>query len=137
MMGKENQFSIAIVDDELAVREATEGLLKSVGFRAMGFASAEDLLESQDCHQASCLILDVQLPGMSGLDLQRHLAGKGLHIPVVFITAQEDSKGQMQAQALQAGALAFLQKPFRDTELLGAIKSALRLRAKRTKFQPR
>src|SRR5882672_3520 len=126
MKTQKDPFFIAVVDDESAVREATESLLASVGFRAKGFGAAEDFLEAQDCHQARCLILDVHLPGMTGLELPRHLTGKGLDIPIVFITAQEDSDGRMQAQALQAGALAFLRKPFGGTDLLRAVRSAVR-----------
>ena len=120
-----DQFFVAIVDDEAALREATDSLLRSAGFRAESFASAEDFLRSKRRDSASCLILDVRLPGMSGLELQRHLAGNGFQIPIVFITAHEDSDGKIQAQALRAGALAFLRKPFDDEELLSGVRSAL------------
>ena len=118
------QFFIAIVDDEAALREAIEGLVRSAGFRAEGFASAEDFLQSTCGDRAGCLILDVRLPGMSGLELQQHLARTGYHIPIAFITAQEDSGGHMRAQALRAGAVAFLHKPFDDEDLLRAVRSA-------------
>lgn len=124
-MGKPaEQFFIAVVDDEAALREATDGLLRSAGFRAEGFASAEDFLRSECRDRAGCLILDVRLPGMSGLELQQHLARTGCYIPIVFITAQEDSGGRMKAQALRAGAVAFLHKPFGDEDLLHAVRSA-------------
>ena len=122
------QLVIAIVDDQAALREATENLLKSAGLKAVSFASAEDLLQARALDGAGCLILDVRLPGMSGLELQQHLAADGIHVPIVFITAQEDSDGQMRAQALRSGALAFLRKPFNDEDLLNAVRSALETR---------
>ena len=122
------QLVIAIVDEQAALREATENLLKSAGLKAVSFASAEDLLQARALDGAGCLILDVRLPGMSGLELQQHLAADGIHVPIVFITAQEDSDGQMRAQALRSGALAFLRKPFNDEDLLNAVRSALQTR---------
>ena len=115
---------VAIVDDEAALREATESLLRSAGYAAESFESAEAFLRSPCRHRAGCLILDVRLPGMTGLELQRHLACSGSPIPTVLITAQEDRSGQMQAQALRAGALAFLHKPFGDDEVFAAIEVA-------------
>jgi FixJ family two-component response regulator len=120
---RRKQFFLAIVDDEAALREATESLLRSAGFRAEGFASAEDFLRSKRRDSVDCLILDGRLPGMSGLELQRHLAGNGLDIPIVFITADEND-GHMHAQALKAGALAFLRKPFCEEDLLNAVRLA-------------
>ena len=122
------QLVIAIVDDQAALREATENLLKSAGLKAVSFASAEDFLQAAPLNGTGCLILDVRLPGMSGLELQLHLAADGIHVPIVFITAQEDSDGQMRAQALRSGALAFLRKPFNDEDLLNAVRSALETR---------
>jgi FixJ family two-component response regulator len=122
------QTVVAVVDDQAALREATENLLKSAGLKAVGFASAEDFLQAAALDGAGCLILDVRLPGMSGLELQQLLAGDGIHVPIVFITAQEDSDGQMRAQALRSGALAFLRKPFNDEDLLNAVRSALETR---------
>jgi FixJ family two-component response regulator len=122
------QLVIAIVDDQAALREATENLLKSAGLKAVSFASAEDFLQATPLDGAGCLILDVRLPGMSGLELQQRLAADGIHVPIVFITAQEDSDGQMRAQALRSGALAFLRKPFSDEDLLNAVRSALQTR---------
>ena len=122
------QLVVAIVDDQAALREATENLLKSAGLKAVSFASAEDFLQATPLDGAGCLILDVRLPGMSGLELQQRLAADGIHVPIVFITAQEDSDGQMRAQALRSGALAFLRKPFSDEDLLNAVRSALQTR---------
>jgi len=122
------QLVIAIVDDQAALREATENLLKSAGLKAVSFASAEDFLQAAPLDGAGCLILDVRLPGMSGLELQQHLAADGIHVPIVFITAQEDGDGRMRAQALRSGALAFLRKPFNDEDLLNAVRSALETR---------
>ncbi len=122
------QLVIAIVDDQAALREATENLLKSAGLKAVSFASAEDFLQAAPLDGAGCLILDVRLPGMSGLELQQRLAADGIHVPIVFITAQEDGDGRMRAQALRSGALAFLRKPFNDEDLLNAVRSALETR---------
>ena len=122
------QLVIAIVDDQAALREATENLLKSAGLKAVSFASAEDFLRATPLDGAGCLILDVRLPGMSGLELQQRLAADGIHVPIVFITAQEDGDGRMRAQALRSGALAFLRKPFSDEDLLNAVRSALQTR---------
>jgi FixJ family two-component response regulator len=122
------QLVIAIVDDQAALREATQNLLKSAGLKAVSFASAEDFLQATPLDGAGCLILDVRLPGMSGLELQQRLAADGIHVPIVFITAQEDSDGQMRSQALRSGALAFLRKPFSDEDLLNAVRSALETR---------
>jgi FixJ family two-component response regulator len=123
---KGKQFFIAIVDDETAVREATENLLRSAGLSAETFASAEEFLRSPCRDRVGCLILDVGLPGMSGLELQKQLADNGDQVPIVFITAYEDHHGHMQARALQAGAGQFLRKPFSEEQLLSAIRSAMR-----------
>ena len=119
----------AIVDDDAALREAIASLLKSTGFRTESFASAEDFLRSKRRDRAGCLIIDGRLPGMDGLELQQHLVRGGADIPIVFITADEDMAGRMQAQASQAGAIAFLRKPFSDEDLLHAVRST---RAKHT-----
>jgi FixJ family two-component response regulator len=116
---------IAIVDDEAALREATESLFKSAGFDAECFESAEAFLRSGCWQRASCLVLDVRLPGMSGLDLQRHLAAIEFHIPIVFMTAQYDRGGELCAQALRAGASAFLCKPFGGDDLLRAVRHTI------------
>jgi FixJ family two-component response regulator len=116
---------IAIVDDEAALREATRNLLKSEGFEAESFASAEAFLRSELQDQVVCLILDVGLPGMNGLELQRRLAGNARSVRIIFITAQEDDSGRTRARAAAAGAVAFLPKPFDDRALLWAVKSSL------------
>jgi FixJ family two-component response regulator len=115
MRAREKEFVIAVVDDEAALCQALSNLLRRAGYRVHTFASAEDFLASEGRHSGDCLILDAQLPGMSGLELQRHLAANGYQVPVIFVT--EDKAGQM-AQALRGGALAFLRKPFEDEDLL-------------------
>ena len=115
---------ISIVDDDESVRRATTLLIESFGFRAAAFESAETFLRSGHLHDTSCLIVDVQMPGMNGLQLQSHLAAAGCGIPIIFITAYE-SKDSRQ-RAMQAGAAAFLGKPFSDEQLLQIIRSALR-----------
>jgi len=115
---------ISIVDDDESVRRTTALLIESFGFRAAAFESAETFLNSGHLHDTSCLIVDVQMPGMDGLQLQSHLAAAGCGIPIIFITAYE-SKDSRQ-RAMQAGAAAFLGKPFGDEQLLQIIRSALR-----------
>ena len=113
---------IAIVDDDDSLRNSLDDLLRSVGFRAHGFASAEAFLRSQHVHETACLVLDVRLPGLSGLNLQRELTERGIHIPIIFITGHGDIP--MSVQAMKAGAMEFLTKPFRDQDLLDAIEQA-------------
>ena len=115
---------ISIVDDDDAHRSSLENLIRSVGLRAQGFSSAEAFLSSNHPHDTRCLVLDVRMPGMSGLELQRQMAVANSHIPIIFITAHEDD-GQ-RSQALEAGAVAFLHKPFYEEELLNAIDAALK-----------
>src|ERR1700747_1487670 len=115
---------ISIVDDDDSLRDSLNNLIRSVGFRAQGFASAEEFLNSSRLHDTQCLILDVRMRGMSGLDLQRHLVAANSQIPIVFITSHADDDAQ--ARALQAGAVAFLYKPFREEELLNAIDAAIK-----------
>jgi FixJ family two-component response regulator len=124
---RDEQFLIAIVDDEDALREALSSLLQTVGFRTKSFASAEEFLRSTHRDETACLILDVWLSGMSGPDLQQHLAAIGVDLPIVFITAHYDRDRRIGDQALRAGAIAFLPKPFGDAQLLDAVFSALRL----------
>jgi FixJ family two-component response regulator len=114
---------IAIVDDEEAICDALTSLLRSVGWRAEGFTSAEAFLQSGQVHTTACLLLDVRLPGSSGLELQQQLRSSQARIPIIFITAHGNEA--MRAQALQAGAVAFFAKPFNDTALLEAIHTAL------------
>ena len=116
---------IVIVDDEPLVREATENLLRSAGLRSVGFGSAEEFLDSAQHRNAGCLILDVQLPGMSGLELQDVLACTGPGVPIVFLTAHDDADGRTASRALKAGAKAFLRKPMGHDDLLCAVQSAL------------
>jgi len=111
---------VFVVDDDPAVREALCGLIRSVGLRAEAFASAQDFLNSPRPDAAACLVLDVRMPGLSGLDLQRELAGR---IPIIFITGHGDIP--MSVRAMKAGAAEFLPKPFRDQDLLDAIGQAL------------
>jgi FixJ family two-component response regulator len=114
---------IAVVDDDEAIREATESLLRAVGFRAVVFPSAEDFLRSSHLQDTACLIVDMRMPGMSGLELQRQLAAANYSMPIIFITAHGDA--ETRARALRAGAVAFLDKPFSDEVLLRAVQAAL------------
>ena len=114
---------VAIVDDDDAVRVALEGLLKSAGLPAQGFGSAEEFIKSGQQGQMACLIADIRMPGMSGLELQTRLNAEGCRIPIVFITAHGDAK--MRMQALRAGAVEFLAKPFDDEALLGSVRATL------------
>jgi FixJ family two-component response regulator len=115
---------ISVVDDDESVRRTTTLLIESFGFRAAAFESAESFLSSGQLRDTTCLIVDVQMPGMNGLDLQSNLAAAGCGIPIIFITAYE-SKDSRQ-RAMQAGAAAFLGKPFSDEQLLQIIRSSLR-----------
>ena len=114
---------VFVVDDDPAVREALCSLIRSVGLNAEAFASAQDFLNSPRPDAAACLVLDVRMPGLSGLDLQRELAGSGERIPIIFITGHGDIP--MSVRAMKAGAAEFLPKPFRDQDLLDAIGQAL------------
>ena len=114
---------IAVVDDDQSVREALENLISSVGFEVKLFASAEEFLDSDAPLQTDCAILDVRLPGLSGLELQQKLAADGQSLPVIIITAQGDDKTHDEAVA--AGAIAFLKKPVKEEVLLAALESAL------------
>jgi FixJ family two-component response regulator len=114
---------ISIIDDDESVREALCGLVSSVGFAARTFASAEEFVKSDQLGNADCLILDVCMPGMSGIELQRQLVADHCDVPVIFITAHGDEG--MRAQALKSGAEAVLIKPFSEEALLNAIHVAL------------
>jgi CheY-like chemotaxis protein len=118
---------ISIVDDDESVREALKSLLKSAGFKAEAFASAEEFLNSGHLPGTDCLILDVRMPGMSGVELQDFLTASDEGVPIVFISAHADEEAR--ARALESGAIDFLQKPFSDEALLSAIDAAIRLRA--------
>jgi FixJ family two-component response regulator len=114
---------VGIIDDDESVREALESLLNSMGWSARTFSSAEEFLRNGPCEETACLILDVRMPGMSGLDLQRQLAIADHRIPIVFISAHDDDGARVQA--LQAGAVDFLYKPFSEEVLLAAVNAAL------------
>jgi FixJ family two-component response regulator len=114
---------IAVVDDDASMRGALRNLLRSVGFRAATFASAEEFLQADQLQATACVIVDVRMPRMSGLELQQHLATTHCLIPLIFITAHGDEEAR--ARALRAGAVDFLYKPFREDVLLKAIQSAL------------
>ena len=123
MVTQANKTVVAIVDDDAAVRAALEGLLRSAGLSAQSFDSAESFIESGQQFQTGCLIADIRMPGMSGLELQAKLNAERCRIPIVFITAHGDS--QMRMQALRAGAVEFLAKPFNDEALLETVRAAL------------
>jgi FixJ family two-component response regulator len=123
MIIQEKAKLVAIVDDDESVRSALQGLMKVEGFPARAFASAEEFLESGQQHQTGCLIADIRMPGMSGLELQAKLSAEHCRIPIIFITAHGDAK--MRIQALRAGAVEFLAKPFDDEALLANVRAAL------------
>jgi FixJ family two-component response regulator len=114
---------VAIVDDDDSMRSALHGLLQSADLPAQAFASAEEFLSSGQKHQISCLIADIRMPGMSGLELQAQLNAERCRIPIIFITAHGDEK--MRMQALRAGAVEFMAKPFNDEALLESVRAAL------------
>jgi FixJ family two-component response regulator len=114
---------VFVIDDDVSVRSALDSLIRSVGLRVELFGSSQEFLESQRAATPSCIVLDVRLPGKSGLDFQKELAKVNIHIPVIFITGHGDIP--MSVQAMKAGAIEFLTKPFRDQELLDAIQLAL------------
>jgi FixJ family two-component response regulator len=114
---------VAIVDDDDSMRSALKGLLKAVGLPAQAFASAEEFLKSGQQRQTACLIADIRMPGMSGLELQAKLNAERCRIPIIFITAHGDQR--MRMQALRAGAVEFMAKPFNDEVLLESVRAAL------------
>jgi FixJ family two-component response regulator len=114
---------VAIVDDDDLMRSALQGLLKAVGLPARAFASAEEFLESGQQHDTGCLIADIRMSGMSGLDLQATLNAERVRIPTIFITAHGDER--MRMQALRAGAVEFLAKPFDNKALLESVRAAM------------
>jgi FixJ family two-component response regulator len=115
--------TVFIIDDDAAVRAAIQGLLKTEGLRSEGFATPQEFLNSNQLNTPGCLVLDVRLRGVSGLDFQGKLAEMGLQIPIVFITAHGDIP--MTVKAMKSGAVQFLTKPFRDQDLLDAVNEAL------------
>src|SRR5712691_8302732 len=121
IQGKTNL--VAIVDDDDLMRSALQGLLKAVGLPARAFASAEEFLQSGQQHETACLIADIRMSGMSGLELQARLNAEQVRIPTIFITAHGDER--MRMQALRAGAVEFLAKPFDNKALLESVRAAL------------
>jgi FixJ family two-component response regulator len=123
MVIQDNTKFVVIVDDDDSMRSAVQDLLEADGLPAEGFASAEEFLKSGKQHQTTCLITDIRMPGMSGLELQARLNAEHCRIPTIFITAHGDEK--MRMQALRAGAVEFLAKPFDDEALLESVRAAL------------
>ena len=119
----EEALVVYIVDDDAAVRESLDSLVRSVGFAVKTFASAHEFLRGKRPNAPGCLVLDVRLPGLSGLDLQRELVQADVSIPIIFITGHGDIP--MTVRAMKAGAVEFLTKPFRDQDLLDAIQQAI------------
>jgi len=119
----EAESTIFVIDDDLSVRQSLESLIKSVGWRVRTYGSAQEFLGSGHLEAPGCIVLDVRLPGLSGLDLQQALLRAKSHLPVIFITGHGDIP--MSVQAMKAGAVEFLPKPFREQDLLDALKLAL------------
>jgi FixJ family two-component response regulator len=119
-----SQVLIAIVDDEEPVRDATKSLVRSLGYHASTFGSADEFLKSEQVHDTSCLITDVQMPGLGGLDLQDHLIARGHCIPIIFMTGYPNDS--VRARAMKAGAVCFLNKPFSEDHFVGCIEKALK-----------
>ena len=120
-----SQALIAIVDNEEPVRDATKSLVRSLGYHTFTFASADDFLKSEQVHDTSCLITDVQMPGLSGIDLQDRLIARGHCIPIIFMTGYPNDS--VRAQAMKAGAVCFLNKPFSSDHFIGCVEKALKL----------
>ena len=118
-----SELRISVVDDDESVREAISDLMDSMGLRTEVFSSAEEFLNSDGLRDTTCLIVDVRMPGMSGLELQSHLNATGFRTPIIFISAHDD--GEAKCRALAAGAIDFLKKPFSEDALLGAIRASL------------
>ena len=124
MVGSEKEKVVSVVDDDESFRAALQRLLKSAGFLVRSFASAEDFLRTGHQHDTGCLIADIRMPGMSGLDLQAKLNADHCPIPTIFITAHGDEK--MRLQVMRGGAVKFLAKPFDDEILLESVRTALK-----------
>ena len=118
-----NDAIVFVIDDDESIRESLNSLIRSVGLKVQTFASAQEFLQSKRPDVPACLILDVRMPGLSGLDLQRELTEASIHLPIIFITGHGDIP--MSVRAMKAGAVEFLTKPFRDQDLLDAIQQAL------------
>jgi FixJ family two-component response regulator len=114
---------VFVVDDDLSVRRSTERLIRSIGLEVQTFTSAREFLKNPRPKGPACLVLDVRMPGLSGMDLQRELARSEIYIPIIFITAHGDIP--MSVRAMKAGAVEFLTKPFRSRSLLDAIRAAI------------
>ncbi|MDQ0348808.1 FixJ family two-component response regulator [Ancylobacter vacuolatus] len=114
---------ISIIDDDDAVRAATASLVRSLGFKTSTFASADDFLRSPQVHDSNCVITDVQMPGMTGLELQNRLLADGRHLPLIFITAFPEER--VRRQAMSAGAAGFFSKPFDGNDMIACIERAL------------
>jgi FixJ family two-component response regulator len=119
----ETEAIVFVVDDDQSVREALDSLFRSTGLHVITFDSAQEFLQSEKPESAACLVLDVRMPGLSGLDLQREMGNAGIHIPIIFITGHGDIP--MTVQAMKAGAVEFLTKPFREQDLLDAVGQAI------------
>lgn len=124
MVGAEGSQLVVIVDDDDLIRDSLNGLMRAAGFSALAFSSAEEFLNSGEHEHTACLIADIRMPGMSGLELQARLSKENVRIPIIFITAQGDEK--MRMQALRAGAVEFLAKPIDDDVLLEIVQAALK-----------
>ena len=122
--GAQSRAVVFVVDDEVSVREALESLVRSAGFEVETFASAQDFLDRRKTDKPGCLVLDVRLPGLSGLDLQKRIVEANQEIPIIFITGHGDVPTSVQA--MKAGAVEFLMKPFSDQALLDAIQQAIK-----------
>jgi FixJ family two-component response regulator len=114
---------ISIIDDDPSVRKATDGLVRSLGYRSLTFASAEDFLQSDHIEDTSCVITDVQMPGLSGVELQSVLKARGACLPMIFITAYPEDR--IRRSVLEAGAVGFLSKPFEEAVLIEHLQTAL------------
>jgi FixJ family two-component response regulator len=128
---RKSALFVAVVDDDASVREAIESLLSSVGIKSRGFASAEAYLRASDTAAVCCLILDMRLPGMSGLELQRRLQARGLGGATIFVTGELDCDDRLRVQMEEAGALAILRKPFDAEALTRLVRSAIDARRRR------
>ena len=122
-MAREGAVAVYVIDDDVSIRESIKGLLESAGLRSECFETAENYLQTEPSSGPSCLILDVSLPGMNGMDFQRQLNQAGRRIPIIFITGYGDIP--MSVRAMKLGAVEFLTKPFLDNDLLGAVRQAL------------
>ena len=115
---------ISIVDDDQAVRDATKGLIRSLGYNVSTFASADEFLNSARVHDTSCLITDLHMPGLSGIELQARLIAAGHRMPIIFITAFPEES--VRARAISAGAVGFMSKPYSDDHLINCLERALK-----------